>query len=270
MKNFFKAVTPPIIQSQLKELFCKKLGYFSGPYSSWQDALSHAKGYQDPLILERVKNSTLQAMHHKQSFIRDAIVDTKAQHAYPVYSALLKLMIENKGKLTVLDFGGGLGSTFFAFKQFCPKVVDIKWEVIEQPAFVECAKALGMQNEISFHEKIESLQCVPDVILLSATLQYIEKPYELLRNLLALGTTSLIIDRTWFAKHPIDRIIVEHVPKHIYASSYPCWLLSYEKFIKYISEQFTEIHEFDSLEGSFRKNGFNICGKGLFARKEVN
>lgn len=270
MKDFFKAVTPPIIQSQLKELFCKNLGYFSGPYSSWHHALSHAKGYQDPIILEKVKDSAVQVINNQQLFTRDALVNTKAQYAYPVFSALLKLIIENNGKLTVLDFGGGLGSTFFAFKQFCPKNVSLKWQVVEQPAFVECAKALDMQNELSFYEKVESLDGAPDVILLSATLQYIEKPYELLNDLLALGAKALILDRTWFAHHVDDRIIVEHVPKHIYHSSYPCWLLSYAKLIKYLSEKFAVIHEFESIEGSFKKNGFDISGKGIFAIGELN
>ena len=87
----------------------------------------------------------------------------------------------------------------------------------------------------------------PNVILLSSVLQYLEKPYEILKELKKINSNFMIIDRTPFTNRQDDIICIQHVPKSIYKASYPLWLFSKMKFISAIeSNNWRDMAWFDS------------------------
>lgn len=267
IKTLYKEMTPPYIQTQVKNIFLKKKGYFSGPYSSWETAVQAAAGYDDAAILEKIKQATLQVKNNPELYTRDGLIFTEPQHSYPVLAALLKIAIENKGKLRVLDFGGALGATYFGFKQFCPAEIEIQWDVIEQSHFVEYGNTALASEQLAFYHDCRALPEIPDVILLSGVLQYINTPYALLDQLVSLGSPYLLLDRTFFnQKKKVDQILVEHVAEAIYKSSYPFWLFNYQGLIKYVEQYYQILLQFDGLEGELAISGFDITSKGIFAK----
>lgn len=252
------------IKSRIKGIFNRKNGYFSGPYPSWAQAVESAYGYDDPSILAKIKEASLQVKNNPRLFARDGMVFSTPQYSHPLLSALLKVAIEKKGPLNVVDFGGGLGSSYYALRNYCP-AVELKWFVVEQPNFVEYGNQFLRDDALSFYSDLSSLSEKIDIIVLSGTLQYIDQPYHLLKQILALKAPYFLLDRTWFnEKADQDQIVVEHVPEHIYKSSYPCWLLSYKKLKEFLDSAYQVIFEFDALEGKFFNNGFNISSKGIF------
>jgi len=272
IKRVYKAVTPPIIQSQLKRFLQKGKGGFSGPYADWEMALNCSSGYQDPDILEKIQQATLQVRNDNRLFIRDGLLFNEPQYSYPVLAALLKIALENNGRLRVLDVGGALGSSYYAFKRFCPQHLKLSWDIVEQKTFVECGNATFANTELAFYQDSSELPQSPDVVLLSATLQYLETPYVFLSNLLQLQPSYLLLDRVSFnAGTSInDQLVVEHVPQHIYKSSYPCWLFNYQKMMNFLEQYFNIEFECEALEGSFTVNGFAIASKGFFLRRKID
>lgn len=255
------------IKSKIKGLLNPNNGQFSGPYLTWEQAVQKASGYDDPRILEQVKNAALAVKNDPSLFARDGLIFSTPQYTYPLLAALLKIAVEREGKLSVLDFGGGLGSTYYAFKNYCP-AVKLQWSVIEQPTFVTWGNDFLQDGMLSFYENISSLLQSIDVIILSGTLQYLEHPYVLLNELIALNAPYFLLDRTWCdetAKK--DQILVEHVPEHIYKSSYPCWLFNYNNLKAMFANHYQMLFEFYGLEGSFWNNGFKISSKGFFCRR---
>lgn len=270
IKKLYKAVTPPFIQLGLKNILLRKNGALSGPYKNWSDGCLHAAGYHDTNILERVKQATLQVRDNEKLFIRDGIVFSKPQYSFPALAAILKVALENNQTLTVLDFGGALGSTYFDFKRFYQKKINLQWYIVEQSGFVECGNALFANDELSFYGSIDSLPQKPDVIILSGVLQYLENPYQLLNSLMRLDSPYIVIDRTTFDDTIlIDKVLVEHVPHHIYKGSYPFWLLSYDKMKEYVTKQYDLMCEFDGLDGKYSVSGFNVSSKGFFLRRKT-
>ncbi|MFI4937134.1 MAG: methyltransferase, TIGR04325 family [Candidatus Berkiellales bacterium] len=269
LKNIYLEIIPPFFQKKIKNLLFKKRGYFSGPYPHWQAARDQAKGYDAPEVLETVKGSYLQAKKNPNLFIRDGMIFTQPQYAYPVLAMLLKVALENHHQLSVLDFGGGLGSSYYAFKHFCASINPLLWHVVEQPHFVDCGKKFFTSSELHFYQNINDITDKPQVILLSAVLQYIENPYELLQQLLQLNVPYLILDRIWFtANKPQDLLLVEHVDKNIYNSSYPCWLFNQTNIIQALSTKYNIIDEYPALEGTFTVNQFKIASKGLLLKRK--
>jgi putative methyltransferase (TIGR04325 family) len=145
----------------------------------------------------------------------------------------------DKGRLSVLDFGGSLGSTYFQNCKFLNFIGDLSWNIVEQPHFVKTGM-LYFQNEI-LHFYYDVVECVkkenPNVLILSSVLQYFEKPYDILDKLLSFNFPFVIIDRTLFQYKGYDRITIQRVPPRIYNASYPCWIFDYEKFLKFFRKE---------------------------------
>src|SRR5690349_12566766 len=103
---------PPILYERLKPIV-KRGVYFSGSYPDWEHANAHATGYDSAPILEHVKRSALKVKNGEAAFERDSVAFVETQYSFPVLAALLRAGTEDHGRLSVLDFGGSLGSSYF-------------------------------------------------------------------------------------------------------------------------------------------------------------
>jgi len=267
-RKIIKAVVPPCIFTWCKS-FSKANTGIIGPFMNWEAATRYSNGYNAPVILEKIKNATLQVKNNQRLSVRDGIVFDTPQYAYPLLTALLKITAENNNKLTVVDFGGGLGSTYYDFTRLYPQA-DLHWYIIEQEAFVECGKAHFQNSQLHFMHDLDVLPRKPDIVIVSSALQYIPQPYAQLDKLLALNSPYFLLDRTTFSNLSTDeeRIFVERVPAHIYAASYPFWLLSYSKISKYFEKKYQILFEMDTLEGRYVKNGIEVVSRGVCYKKE--
>jgi putative methyltransferase (TIGR04325 family) len=261
--------------TRIKNTLMRRLGQgegsFSGPHKTWKEALKHATGYNAAEILEKVKHSTLQVKENSGLHVRDGVIFDTPQYSYPLFASLLRVACENRGILSLIDFGGSLGSKYFSFKTYYPDPIKINWQVVEQPHYVQCGMEFLLSSELSFYANIADVPILPDIILLSGVLQYLDRPYAHLDQIMDLGVPYLFIDRTLCNMNGTeDKILVEHVPRHIYSASYPCWFMSYTKLKAYLLEKYVMIDEFDGLEGKFSVSGFQMHSKGMFLRRKQN
>lgn len=86
------------------------------------------------------------------------------------------------------------------------------------------------------------------MVILSSVLQYLERPYDKLRELLELRCDHIIIDRTPFWDGPIDRLCVQNVPPSIYPASYPSWIFSMQRFREHLSNEWNIVAEFENTD----------------------
>ena len=140
---------------------------------------------------------------------RDSLIFDHIEYSYPLLSGLLWIAGINKGRLNVLDFGGSLGSTYFQNKYFLDSIPQVNWCIVEQPDFVRTGTELFADERLHFFDSIESCISAYDInlVLLSSVLQYLEKPYELIENIISKHPEFIIIDRTPFV-NSCDRITI--------------------------------------------------------------
>jgi putative methyltransferase (TIGR04325 family) len=245
LKFLLRELIPPLLWKTLKG---RGNCFYSGDYSSWEDAKLATTGYSSDSILSKVKEASLQVKQGKALYERDSVLFDQIQHSFPLLAALLRTACENQGKLNVLDFGGSLGSSYYQCKDFLSVLNDLKWNVVEQESFVACGKQYFEDENLKFFNAIEDCFNLrkPDVILLSSVVQYLEKPYELLTELIYYGFDYIIFDRTAFVKEGGDRLTIQKVPPEIYPASYPAWFLSLDKFLSFFEEKYDLLLEFDS------------------------
>jgi putative methyltransferase (TIGR04325 family) len=205
---------------------------FTGDYASWEAALREAKGYDSPVILERTCAALLKVKNGEAVYERDSVLFEEPQYPFPVIAGLLRAALQQGGGLSVADFGGSLGSTYFQCRRWLRQVTPLEWLVIEQPAHVACGREHFEDRELRFYETMDV--CLqrhrPGVLLLSSVLQYLPDPQAALQRLLQPKLDHLIIDRTAFWEANRDRLTVQTVPESIYPASYPAWFLCETKF----------------------------------------
>lgn len=107
----------------------------------------------------------------------------------------------------------------------------------------------------------------PDTILLCSSIQYLEKPYELLSQV-KKDFNYLVFDKTPFLEKGEDTITVHVVSPDIYDASIPTWLFNLDKFMNFFSDKFELIADYDNF-AQIVNNRITINWKGfIFVKKE--
>lgn len=225
MKQFIEDWFPPALIRRIRR---GKNISFVGNFASWDDAKKHFCGYDNENILKKCKDAMLKIKSDEAIYERDSVLFDKIQYLFPALAGLLHAAIANGGNLSVLNFGGSLGSSYYQCRGFLSELKLLRWSIVEQPRFVECGRELFESEELKFYHDI--VECLisekPDVVLLSEVLPYIECPYVLLKDIITCNFQYIILDRTPVVGLELDILTIQKVPKKIYEASHPAWFLS--------------------------------------------
>jgi len=260
LKRVIHEICPPIawtLATRLKRpprgLDARGDNVFTGDYASWTDAERASVGYAAPDILEKTRAAVLKVKNGEATFERDSVILPDPEYPFPVIAGLLRAALAENDTLSVLDFGGALGSTYFQCRKLLDPVPHVRWSVVEQPAHVECGRAEFETDELRFYTTVD--ECLrserPQVLLLSSVLQYLSEPHAFFANILGYGFRHVIVDRTTVFKGSTpDRLTVQQVPAWIYPASYPCWMLNYRRLLDLVSPTYTCIADFPAHIGT--------------------
>lgn len=265
--RMLKSITPPIVSALIRHLSDEASG-FSGNYRTWDEACRASGSYDSEAILDTVKESLLKVKNGEAVYERDSVLFDKVEYSWPLLAGLLWIASRNGNRLNLADFGGSLGSTYYQNLKFLVHLNALQWSIVEQEKFVANGKQSFENDHIRFYRDLD--ECIterhPDTILFSSVIQYLEKPYELLADVIDRGFTYIIFDRTSFLVKGDDRITVQKVPPHIYPARYPAWFFNQEKFLGFFSGTYELIADFDSFE-SFSLEDQSTRNKGFIFKK---
>jgi len=262
-----REVTPPMLARALSGQARHETRLVDG-YESWDAAVDAAHGYDEAELLSHVVAATELVTSGAAAFERDGVTFEKLEYRWPVVGALLWQAARHNGHLRVLDFGGSLGSTF---RQYQPLLtdLDVRWTVVEQPAFVSAASAYTT-DQLTFHTTIASAIAVsvPTVVLFSSVLQYVPLPHAVLREAADCGAEAIIIDRTPMTSLDSDVPSLQVVPPALYEASYAAWLLSKTRLINDLP-LWEVIDEFAGIEPpTTSKKGIEVRWDGMILARQ--
>lgn len=248
VRGLLREFMPPVFVRAVTRVFGRET-VFVGPYSDWAAARQRSGGYEDAAILARVEAAMREVKEGRAAAERDSVILDRVDYAPAVLAGFLAAASDRRdGSLAVLDFGGSLGSSYYRYRGLLTGIGALRWRIVEQPNFVACGNKLFMSGELSFHADIGDAvgTAGADVALFSSSLQYTEKPYEVLRVFMDRAVPYLIFDRMFFTDRPDDIVMVQRVPRTIYDASYPVWFFSREKFFAFLGERYAVVMECDS------------------------
>ncbi|RZF24872.1 methyltransferase, TIGR04325 family [Paraburkholderia sp. UYCP14C] len=245
---------------------CRLTPEFIGRYPSWSAARAAADGYDAPEILQAVRASALKVKRGEAAFERDSVCFEREEFRWPLLGCLLHAAIIKQRNLHVADFGGSLGSFYYQHGQFLQQIEGLQWSIVEQSDYVTVGREDFEDDTLKFYSTLgcAAARNAIDVTLFSGSLQYLDDPFDHIRQAAALSN-CIVIDRTPFIDEPEDRITVQRVPASIYKASYPHRFISTEKFARFMAQVgydlFCEWEGFDQAHV-----GSRYLGRAYFAR----
>ncbi len=257
-----------------------------GVYNCWDEALKKTAGYTDEQILDSVAEATQKVLDGDFPYERDGVLFDAVQYNWPLFTCFGYIAKNIAKPLSVVDFGGSLGSTYISNKWFFNTDTIKQWIVVEQSNFVERGRTLTQtaNTHLFFAKHIDEVKRMNgdervDVLLFSSVLQYLEQPFELVRQYIdALNPKYIIIDRTAFSESTAF-VSVQKVRKQIVKSSYPIHFFSKDEFLNVILDrteqnrsQYDKILEFDSFCDPayyFVNHRKAVCWRGFLFKQHI-
>jgi putative methyltransferase (TIGR04325 family) len=270
LKHWLAGWIPPHLRRALGGASANGAVSYSGSFATWDEARRQSDGYDVPAIVERVKQAQLKVARGEAAYERDSVLFDKIEHSYPLVVGLLRAALANGGPLRVVDIGGALGSTYYQCRGLLKGVSALRWNVVEQPAFVDCGREHFESEELRFFPDMRS--CLAsgsvEVALLSGVLPYVANPHAMLHEVAQARLGHVMLDRTplWEAA---DRLTIQSVPPSIYgfAVSYPAWILNREGVLGHFLPSCRLVDEFGALAGTIPVDGLRARDTGFLLER---
>jgi putative methyltransferase (TIGR04325 family) len=221
---------------------------FSGPYSSWQEAVQHSDGYDEKSILDKTLKAALQVKQGLAVYERDSVIFDSVQVPRNQLSAFQHILKTTGQRLHVIDFGGSLGTSYFLASKILKGITDLKWAIVEQKHYVAAGNQYIAGPQLAFYNTLQeaarSLQ--PDLLLVSGSIQYVENAYTLLEQMRDMNLPYILFDRTLFTRRPDGMVAVQRAAESIYKGSYPCHFFNEAAFLRIFEGKYELVMQYDS------------------------
>jgi putative methyltransferase (TIGR04325 family) len=251
-----KGLAPPVLVDLYRRWSGKILRFVDVP-DGWEAAVRISTGYSSGDILARVRAATAAVVSGEAAFERDSVLFYEPEFPFSLLAALLRVAVLEQNHLSVVDFGGSLGSTYRQCRPLLQGLASLRWNVVEQPAFAAVGQSDFATDELGFFASLDDMPALGPgaVIIASSVLQYLEDPSTTLAKFAGLPARHLVVDRTPVHRGTTDRVSVQEVPAHIYRASYPCWIFSHEALLRRLSPHWRVVADHPCAEGAARTEG---------------
>lgn len=241
---------------------------YTGDYASFAEARAGSTGYDDAVILERTRAALHKVLRGEAAFERDAMTFDKLELPQALLDILGRAAAERSGRLSVLDFGGALGSTYYQCRSALQHLPALEWSIVELPAKVACGQREFSNSHLKFYATIaECLQDrQPGVLLLSGVLPYLPEPWEFLHTAARQGFDWIVLDRMPLIDGPRDRLTIETVAPRLYPASYPSWFFSRARMAEHLPAGYNLVSQFDAVDRQLL-DGVELTYQGLALRR---
>ena len=206
--------------------------------NSWEEAVKNSVGYQNPILVKNLTRNLIQNPPWKNidaQLLNSRIMELMA-------AVLFVMRGEVFNSLCVADIGGGNGYMGIYIQKLMPDV-KFNWIVYESPEISKhYSNATKEQNFIKYKSindlfiKSNDSNEKFNIILLSCSLQYLEKPYQFLEKLQNFKVPKIIM-RIPFVDQEKGVITIQNFSEvggysDIVDISWPAWFFSKENFMK--------------------------------------
>jgi putative methyltransferase (TIGR04325 family) len=183
-----------------------------GDFPDWASALAASKPYETDLAV--------------YGQITDNVRLGKAgsgRNRMPILAGIA--MASDSGVNRVLDFGGNLGVVYFDLARVLSERI-AEWRVVDCQDVVSYGNASFADGKLAFFTSLESAcrDFMPDMVLCSHTLQYLEKPYDTLAMLSGLNPAVIVLHELPVAER--ERFMIQRLPEGLGGTERPIQILS--------------------------------------------
>lgn len=155
------------------------------------------------------------------------------------YAYVLAVAAHQKQRVSLLDWGGGLGHYYLLSKAVLPEV-EIDYYCHDLPLLCQAGREVLPPGH--FMEKPE--ECFGlryDLVLASSSVWYEEDWRSLLDRLTAAANPYLYVTRMIFIERTSSYVAIQRPPAAGYRTEYLCWILNREEFLEHVCSRGMEL-----------------------------
>lgn len=244
-----------------------------GPYGSWAEARALSNGYAEPAILQRmIAAAEKVAESDGQVQERDGVLFDRSITPYPIVAHLLAAALRNRGRLSVVDFGGALGSTYWQCRELLKSCASVQWIVVERAEVVKAGRSRFATEELQFCGSIAEAKelAPPNVALVSGVLQYLDEPYDVLKELVSLRPDFILSDRHPYANAESDVFGIQVVSPNIYAARIPFRAFKQDALLHALERCYQRVAEFPTVDPAMAIGRYRVTFRGEVFRNLEN
>jgi putative methyltransferase (TIGR04325 family) len=205
------------------------------------DSIVETQSAKWPGFLRSVAGSGVLGQSHEAD--ASAPPDYGTHNTIMTFGYVLGRAIAGTKRLSVLDWGGGLGHYFVYARAFFPEVT-FDYVVKDLPAL--CAAGAKRLPDVTFEaDEAAALARRYDLVFASSSLHYSRDPYAVLDRLSRSSNGWLMITRTPIIERHDDFVVVQRPHAYGYMTEYPGWFMNRSRLV-----EFMKTHGFD-LERQF-------------------
>lgn len=143
---------------------------------------------------------------------------------------LIAAMLRDRSRVSILDFGGGLGIAFLTLLESIPGIDQcLRYDIVEMPAVCEDARSLyhGRAIRPVFHDLLPPAESARfDVVFSASALQYVEDWRGLLAHLAGYEANWILLSDVFAGKVRTFASV-----QNYYESTIPHWFLNIEELL---------------------------------------
>lgn len=270
VNQFIRRWLPQGLRDSLNRLLGYAI-YFHGVYPDWACAQKSAAGYDESALLDKLTAAARAVQTGRAAWEQDGVTWDHIPVDMPIFAALCRVALAEGGRLSVLDFGGGFGSSYFQCRDFLIDTSDFRWSIVEQPMMAAIGKREFERDDLHFYNDLNEAiaQHQPNVALLSGVLQYLEFPEKVLEQIRLSGIRFIIFDRNPCSMTQ-ELITTQVIPASLYAASYPLWLFDCPMMKRNLAQYYELLAEWDGKDPPIRGKGIGATFSGyLFKKRET-
>ncbi|MDJ1182181.1 methyltransferase, TIGR04325 family [Roseofilum casamattae] len=225
----------------------------------WKRQDKRIKGWNVEIMVDIRKAQRLTLLEKIES--QKLLTNDYGQHnTYMSYAYVLSLISRKKERISILDWGGGLGEYYLISQSLFPEL-HIDYYCAE--VSVLCAAGREVQPEITFYDRDEDwLSNKYDLVLCSSALQYAEDWQGLANNLIQSTGSYLYIARSPIIRNHPSFVVLQRPYQYGYDTEYLSWFFNVDELVGYIeSKKMQKVKEFLIAE-RFPVSGAPEVGEG--------
>jgi putative methyltransferase (TIGR04325 family) len=205
----------------------------------WSRATSDLRGWQDPSVLEAYRSQlpefraavvgTAPLAHGTSAATPLGSGSIFEQNTMLAFAYAVLLASRGRDRLSVLDWGGGLGFHSFAARAVLPSAVALDYHCKELPQLCE----LGRREvpEVTFWDDERALERTYDLVVASSSLQYSERWETDVTGLAGATAGHLFLTRVPVVfEHPAF-VVLQRTRGYRFDTEYLSWVFNREELL---------------------------------------
>ena len=166
---------------------------WEGVYSCWEDAPQDDNVLESNISINKVTNQALKNLAAYSSGNNFPLASSTQDYILSLAGGML--LSSSEENLCILDFGGGMGTSYFPLISSLPDPKKVEFHIVELKTICDLAqKILGDFSQLHFYEKLPNLSKPVHIIHAGSSIQYVSNWKDLLAEFANYRPRILILE----------------------------------------------------------------------------